>query len=343
MQDRKRIALWVVRIALTGVCLWVLTRLGGGTAIYRNLLGIGIFLAGLKIVMTFSRMYLMGLRWQILNPSANEEISAWQYFRLTFYSTAFNLIMPGALGGDIIRSAMVAGKVTRDRTKNALSVFADRFVGLASIMLLGALATLLSGPIPNRGRYLALFGVLIGCSVLGLALIRPLFRLFHAALDRPSAGKIRRWILHMCVSIQHLLDHYARNPWRVAAAFALSVPVHGMIFVLFHLAALRAGIHLSFFAISMVTALVWLISAIPISLAGFGVREISTVYLLMTLGTPRDAAATYAVYLVSITLIGSATAVVFVLLDMLAGMIRDAARRRRPSPVGPTSSSPTRR
>ncbi len=333
--SEKRMRAWtslVCRVLITALCLFALTRLGDGAVVFGHVLRIGITLTILKILSTIVRTFLLGLRWRLLSTDTEQQLSGWEYFRLSFYSSAANLIMPGALGGDFVRSVMVANAVKRNRVTNALSVFADRLVGLFAIVLLGAFSCAVSLSMPRRKEYLILFTALIGVGVLCLSLARPCLSLFSTSIAKTSAGWLRRKLMFVSARILEMLAVYAGNMRRVWFALLLSIPIYYVVFAVFYVAAERAEVALSFSVIAMVTSLVWLVSAIPISLSGFGVREVSTVAMLMTLGVPRANATTYAMYLVGLTLVGSLTAIIFVLCDVSVRWRlarRDSLRRKR--------------
>ncbi len=97
-----------------------------------------VFTVSLSII----RTWLTGLRWEMLHPNKNKGMSKWSYFRLSMLSFLFNLFMPGALGGDIIRTAYVINEGKGQKVKKAISVFVDRVIGLVSILILGVIALL---------------------------------------------------------------------------------------------------------------------------------------------------------------------------------------------------------
>ena len=55
-------------------------------------------------------------------------------------SSTFNLIMPGALGGDVVKAIWVSGDTSCNRARNVLSIFFDRAIGFLSLFILGLAA-----------------------------------------------------------------------------------------------------------------------------------------------------------------------------------------------------------
>ena len=86
------------------------------------------------------------------------------------------------------------------------------------------------------------------------------------------------------------MEYFFANPRRVLAAAALCIPIHASWFLIMFLVASQIGIELSFLGISMVTAISWLVVALPISFGGIGVRELSFIYLLSLQGVSSEAA-----------------------------------------------------
>jgi uncharacterized membrane protein YbhN (UPF0104 family) len=81
-------------------------------------------------------------------------------------------------------------------------------------------------------------------------------------------------------------------PARCAAVLSLSVAVMGLTILAFMLVAESRGVDLSWRSWVVIVPAVSLIQLVPISLAGWGVRELGVVVLLTGFGIPAEAALT---------------------------------------------------
>ena len=85
------------------------------------------------IVLTFFRWYLLvwglGFAFQIRDA-----------LRLGFIGYLFNFVAPGAVGGDLVKAAMIAKEHPARRTTAIATVLLDRILGLLALFMIGACA-----------------------------------------------------------------------------------------------------------------------------------------------------------------------------------------------------------
>jgi uncharacterized membrane protein YbhN (UPF0104 family) len=194
-----------------------------------------------------------------------------------YVSGAFaNNLLPTGFGGDAVRAWLVA-RSGRPLARSLTSVLVDRATALACGLLLAWIAVALKpGEIP--GSHLGLLGIctagaLAGLGVAVLAASRSgLGRLVPESL-RPYAAEVaatlRAYLANRRLLVEVLVLGLAFQASVVAAMWALG-------------RMLDLGIGVAPFAV--VTPLVLIATALPISIAGFGVREGSFVALLGDLG-----------------------------------------------------------
>ena len=90
----------------------------------------------------------------------------WDYFRYLMIGAGANLFMPGALGGDAVRTALVARDLESHRGLAVAAIVVDRWIGLFSIISLGTVACLLASELNQRAELLS---VLLAMDVTFLA------------------------------------------------------------------------------------------------------------------------------------------------------------------------------
>ncbi|NLN92731.1 MAG: flippase-like domain-containing protein [Candidatus Hydrogenedens sp.] len=294
-QGWKKLLFWV-RIIVLILSLALLLRMVNFALVLKHVGDIPWYIFALLLVIAIIRTWLNGLRWQLVNPDATEQLSQWQYFRFLMIAHAFNLIMPGALGGDFVKTAMTMKTVKSNRVSNLIAIVVDRYIGLFSIIMLGSLALIFATKIPDRMVFYRYFGVLLGGFATAtfistqprlLALLEKIFR----RLGRPG------------VALNSLLDtwrgalaYFRTYYFRVFFALLLCVPIHGVVFVTKYTVARYLGIEISFFDICAIQALVWIITAVPITISGAGVRELTLIYFLGFYGVEAEPAAALSVY-----------------------------------------------
>ncbi|MDP6637252.1 MAG: lysylphosphatidylglycerol synthase transmembrane domain-containing protein [Phycisphaerae bacterium] len=127
------------------------------------------------------------LRWWMLLAIQSIRISLWEAVRLTFLGQFYSLIVPGTVGGDIVKAYYVT-KHTHAKAGAVLSVFVDRVFGLAALTLVagaalsGALLSGLGSWSDPMMRYSATVMICVVAAVVGvmsIVLSRRLRRVLH--------------------------------------------------------------------------------------------------------------------------------------------------------------------
>ena len=291
----------------------------------------GVFVA--VAIVTF-RAWLTSLRWCLLNPDPTGHLSSWDYFRYMMISKTFNLFMPGALGGDIIRSVMVVRSVKQHRGSNLFAILADRVVGLFSILVLGTVACIFAPGLPERWKHLAFLLTLMAVFLATVVLASSGF--FHRMTDKllRKMGTLGQSGIKALNSWQYTLAYYRANRGRTCLALLLCLPIHVSWFCIVFLLAHWIDVNVSFLSICMVSALVWVISAVPLTFAGLGVRELSFVYLLGLQGVGSAQATALSLYQFGIVILSGLVGLGFLLAN-------PSTPREGPEDQGPVATDDT--
>ena len=234
--------------------------------------------------------WLTSIRWSLIDPDLARQMRSWDYFRYVMIGATANMFMPGALGGDAVRIALVAKDLNSQRGVAVAAIIADRWIGLFSIILLGTIACLGATGLAYRTELLLVLLVMNLAFVFGwfVASSRSISDRLLTFIDRP--GFFWRAMRSVFEAWQRSIEFYAAHPARVLGALSLCLPIHACWFLIVYLLAGEIGVNLSFLSLAMVTALSWVIVAAPISFGGVGVRELSFVYLLSLQGVDAERA-----------------------------------------------------
>ena len=196
-----------------------------------------------------------------------------------FYTAAFFNCFPlGNIGGDIAR-VVLSRQFKLPLGRMVTSVLVDHALALIGIFLLAVLT------LPAVSHQLATVAWFGGVATL-LAVVAGSYLLwiFEYALGRWRHRRIVELTLRLAAQLQSL-----RQPkMLVALLWALLSVVASALSTYFLASAL--GIAIGPIAMAAVMSLVTLVVILPISVAGWGVREVSFVTLLGMLGVDADAA-----------------------------------------------------
>jgi glycosyltransferase 2 family protein len=221
------------------------------------------------------------LRWHIVLAAETTSPGPWTLLKIVLVGLFFNQVLPSGVGGDAVRAwrchrlGIGAGAAIR-------SLILDRVSGyMVTVVLFAAgLPVLLHILSDTRQRYgvVLLLGAAL-CGLLALFLIDYLprrllrFRLFAelAVLSREGRRLFGR-------------------PTRSGAVIGLAAATVGLTILAFMLVAQSLGVDLSFLSWLVIVPPVSLIQLVPVSLAGWGLRELGFVVVLAGFGVPAEAA-----------------------------------------------------
>jgi uncharacterized membrane protein YbhN (UPF0104 family) len=217
-------------------------------------------------------------RWQLLAEPLGFPRPLRQMTAFYFIGMYFNLVLPTSVGGDVVRAWYLDGRSGR-RLAAFASVLLDRLSGLVVLLVVAAVGVLLSpAGLPAWAGWVV-WGA-CGCTLFGLAALPVLARLGASFSDRA----------------RRLLDAMAavRQPRLLLATTLLSVAVQVANVVLVGMIgqALAAPVPAGFYWV--LVPVVSLLTLLPVSVNGMGVREGAMVLFLAPLGVGRGTALTLA-------------------------------------------------
>jgi glycosyltransferase 2 family protein len=204
--------------------------------------------------------------------------NSWRYYMIGFF---YGKMLPGIVGGDVVRLGLSIQEHRGAKTFLAASIFFERSCGLLVILMIAAVAVLLS-PSLLQGEPALLNSI----SILALVFILIFFAFFVAVKfipDRFLTVNIDR--VKKYSTLINLLRHFKRMSFKVIILIlSLSFLAHAMdISGSYYLAkALYINQPLSFFFIVM--PVVYVVTLLPISLGGLGIREGVLAFFLIKVG-----------------------------------------------------------
>jgi uncharacterized membrane protein YbhN (UPF0104 family) len=231
------------------------------------------------------------VRWRLLARPLGFRESPGRFVAYYYVGMFFNLVLPTSVGGDVVRAWYLDGRSGR-KMAAFLSVLADRASGLLVLIAIACVAAACSPPdLPPRARWIVYgAGASAGLglmALLGLARYStrrsgcagrlppsgtagPTAKLFTAARDLHDALLPRPRVLLITTLLSGFVQ--AANVivlWLVGRSLMLDVPA-------------------SYYWV--LVPVVTLLTLVPVSLNGMGVREWGTVLMLAPLGVGKESA-----------------------------------------------------
>jgi uncharacterized membrane protein YbhN (UPF0104 family) len=261
----RRILILLARILVSLALLYLALRGINFTAIQSRLSQIRVGWIALAILITLVQIFLGALRWREISERCQAPLTDLQAFRYNMIGTFFNQTLPSSIGGDAIRLWLInrTGAGWRAAT---YSILTDRAVGLIALSLIIVASLPWSyGMIADSKGRLAL--VLVDFA----ALLGGLGFLLLGHLPWPW---LRHWWLtkhiHACSIIANKVIFDRRSGPKVAI---MSLSIHVLAVVIAWCAVRSISAPATFEQVFMLVPPIMLITMMPISIAGWGVRE----------------------------------------------------------------------
>jgi glycosyltransferase 2 family protein len=261
----RRILLSTIKILVSAALLYFALRKANFSDLASriNIASLGWIVVAIAV--TFFQIFVGVLRWREVSAECGAPLGAMKAMRFNVIGAFFNQTLPSSIGGDAVRLWLVArgGAGWRAAT---YSIFVDRAIGLIAlaIVIVASLPwsyNLISDPHGRSALLFVDFAALAG----GLGFL---------ILGRLPWPWLKRWWgthhLHACSVIANRVIFGREHGPKIAA---LSVFVHVLAVVIAWCVVQSIAAPVVFSQIFQLVPPVMLITMLPISIAGWGVRE----------------------------------------------------------------------
>ncbi len=274
-RPRSSRASLIVNLALSLIAFWLLAW-----TVHRNeaklrevwarkpdpsLFALGLALYVAALLVTF-------LRWHRLVRALGLPFRVRDAIRLGFIGNVFNLVIPGAVGGDVIKAGFLCREQEK-KTQAVASMVIDRAVGLLGLFLLAGAVGVLAwrGASVEVRRLIGFSWTMAAIGAIGLAV------LFTPALNRVALSLVRgRGKLEsVLLELVAMASAYRERSGVIFLALAMAVAGHAMYVLCFTLAGrgLFGAEAPSLLEHYLVVPLVLFSTAIPMPFGALGVSE----------------------------------------------------------------------
>ena len=220
-------------------------------------------------------------RWRILMRPLMPLPSVGNLFGIYCIGIFFNMIFPTVIGGDVVK-IYYAGKPSGQYAKSFASTFLDRDAGMLAMMIIACIAIVIYPAKVPGIKVSVIIWTVFALFVIGNAGLfsPPLHRLMGDTLLRLGLPRIARKINVISDAFQTIGKHPGKLLWALLISFVNQLLVISVTWIL--AIGLRLQIPLTYFMIFV--PVITLISMIPISLNGMGLREYSFMSLFGAIG-----------------------------------------------------------
>ncbi len=248
----------------------------------QSLLSIPLPTLGVVVVIFFFGQLLSSYKWWLLARSGSIEAPWLLAVRAYFLGMAVNCFGLGTVGGDLAR-ALVLGSKSKQNPTALASVFADRVHGITVLAAIGVVSMVFSGRQHIGSEYLMLLPVCIIAVVIAWY-FGP--RIALAVLRKGGA-------LHK--NMEQIAQVFPRDPATISYISLISLVFHLLQIGLHQVMAAGFGIQIPWPVLLVTIPVINILSSLPISWNGLGVRENGYLFLLAPLFLSREHAIAFGV------------------------------------------------
>ena len=284
----KKASILTVKLSISAILLYFLVSKVGSRSIIYNLTLLNPFAFLAAVGLYIFTAYLSTMRWKLLIPYQNR-IS--RLFSIYMIGSFFNTYMPGSVGGDAVKAYYLhkesrapgtsktrdQKEVTRSLAVAIASVFMDRYIGLSALLTLGMLA------FPFGISYLERAS--IHWPVIWLVpTVACVFVTTSFLILRFRIGERVKFLL----KAYEYFEFYRSKRNVLARGFIYSIMVQLLVVLSVFILSRGLSLHIPFLSLLIFMPIIILVSSLPLSISGIGLREGAFIFLLGSTGIPAE-------------------------------------------------------
>ncbi|MFH1355741.1 MAG: lysylphosphatidylglycerol synthase transmembrane domain-containing protein [bacterium] len=216
-------------------------------------------------------------RWRYILYALQIKPTIRSLIKVNYIGHFFNFFLPTTMGGDVMRYLEISSSTTK-KTELLSSIIIERFMGIFSLIFMSLLLSLINISLvePQFYKYLYFIGFLFLLMCVFVFIPSPA----HRDVTVKYIGRIINKLFHVWDSFSII----GNNRKLFIKTFLLSAVVQGGGIGVIYLFSLALGLSIPFSVFMLFTALIILMSLIPVSICGIGVRETGFLFFFSQLG-----------------------------------------------------------
>lgn len=238
----------------------------------------------LATVTFFIIYFLVFYRWRMLLKAQGLNLSLGRVFSSFSGGIFFSLFLPSTIGGDIARTVDL-GTHTKRHNVIVASVLLDRISGFVGLVIVAVVFLIFSHKLINEPSVYLIVSLL--AFLLGMILLFIFNKSIYNWINHSSKkGGFRNAIKHL-----HSEIYFFRSKPYVLfqnLIYSIMIQLSSSVFSYFLLCSLNAKINILYPLV--LTPVITIITALPISIGGLGLRDASSIFFYTKVGVTKDIA-----------------------------------------------------
>jgi hypothetical protein len=284
----EKVAILVAKLLVTGACFWYVSRQIDLNQVLSAIPLLDFRWAAFAILMAMLEIPLSGLRWYNIVDSLgarDKQTTRTAMIAATAVGVFFAQVLP-SVAGEGVRAWLLV-RLGSNWRNAVTSAVIDRGVGGGLLIALGFVVLLLPSDLTALGGYrdmvLIVYGALILAGVFGL-LFAPKF------VPLLMRWRYSRWFAMLATDVHRVLFG-SRGP----VILSIACLIHALTIVVVWSIGRAQGLALPLPHLAVLFAVMTGVVLVPISIGGWGLRELAVISLLATYGVAPERALLFSV------------------------------------------------
>lgn len=273
--QKKSIINFLIRIIISFAILYILSKSIDLEESLELILKADGFWILLSVIIILFLRFILTLRWKVVLSYLNIFYPFGKLFKINYMATSIGQVLPGGVGGDLIRGYQL-NKEINQLVNTTSSILFDRMIGIISMVVL-ALFSL--GIAELSGFSLEISNIiLVFCLIfLGGLFLIPFVKNFLQKSVVFKSDKLKRK-LEKIIKVLDFTTNKNQLIQLFPKIFGMSMLVQIFRVILFYCIFTSLGIQLDLIYFYIFIPLMLVITILPISIGGLGVREGALIY-----------------------------------------------------------------
>lgn len=320
----KKIINTTLRIAISvGLIIYLISsQFKDFKTVSGTLRGINILFISLSFSTIIYGIWITAFRWQTLLKTQGIRLSILSLASSTLIGVFFNNFLPTSIGGDVYRAYDVTKKTGFPMSSSVSVIVVERLSGIiASAMFAVAALFLGFSAIGGKSIIIPIVIFLALSIIIFFLILNPnIFGLKKLAKKIKFLSKL----FEKLINVYNTFLSFKKYKLVIIKVLFYSLSLQFAVVINYWLASRALGISLDLTAFIFIVPVVSIISMLPISLGGIGVREGSLVFLMVSLGAQNAKAVMCSLLLLAMSLImGVIGGLVYAIRPLIAKKEKD--------------------
>lgn len=225
------------------------------------------------------------IRWKIILDYQKLIVPFIELVKINYISSAIGQVLPGGIGGDVLRGYKLNIKY-KQLSNTTSSIILDRILGIGSMIIVAFVGSIIADIIGLKLNLSLYLGVILSLLFL-FFVVGHRININYKYLSKIKSKRILN-ILKKLEELYYSVTDIKKVKTIFLSVFSISIIVQLLRCLIFYLLFLAFGYSIDFIYLIIAIPITLVLSIIPISIAGLGVREGSLVYFFTSIGIPAE-------------------------------------------------------